>query len=467
MSKDCNCPIDLSDEGAGFGKATRREALRALGVGAGAPLFASLLASGNAAAQTATDYKALVVMLQQGGNDQSNTVIPRSGSQYSSYQSARPSLAIASSRILPITPNNWTGPEIGFGPQLAGLKTLFEQGRAGVVANVGPLVQPLTKAEYTSGSKPLPFQLFSHSDQQRAWETGYADKDSRTGWLGRLGDLTAGSFNAGSKVSVCMSISGNNLIQAGDSTQQYQLNSAGPVRIEQLGNLYGSSVGAAALRTMLTQNRWHTFEQTYNNICTRAITSGEVVTSALAAQGAALTTKFPETGLGAQAKMVAQMIRVRGTLGHRRQIFFIQTGGWDMHDALLETHEAKLTELDGALSALYAATVEMGVSQSVTTFTASDFGRALQFNGRGSDHGWGGHHFVIGGAVQGKRIYGSWPTVALNGPEDAGQGRLIPTTSLEEYSATLCRWFGADSAGLATIAPNLGRFANPNLGFLA
>ncbi len=466
MSKSCDCPHIDEDPGAGFGKATRRQAMRALGLGAGAPLFASLLAAGNAAAQTASDYKALVVVLQQGGNDQSNTVIPRSGSPYTAYQSARPSLAIASAKILPVTPSGWNGPEIGLGPQLAGLRTLFEQGRAAVVANVGTLVEPVTKAQYTASSKRLPFQLFSHSDQQRAWETGYADQDSRTGWLGRLGDLVSGAFNPGSQVSVCMSIAGNNVIQAGAATQQYQLNSSGPVQIDQLNGLFGSAAAGSALRTLLTQSRWHLFEQTYNSICARAIASNEIVAAALSAAGAPLATVFPQTGLGAQARMVAHMIRIHSALGQRRQIFFMQSGGWDTHDNLVEEHDKRLTELDGALSALYAATVEMGVASNVTAFTASDFGRALQFNGRGSDHGWGGHHFVVGGAVAGRRVYGSWPTVAIGGPEDAGQGRLIPTTSVDEYAATLARWFGADATGLATIAPNLSRFANPNLGFL-
>jgi uncharacterized protein (DUF1501 family) len=462
-----NDPIDFDDDGAGFGKATRRTALKALSLGAAAssPLFASLLASGNAAAQTAGDYKSLVVVFQNGGNDHANSIVPR-GSAYGAYQSARPAIAVAENSLLAINPTGFSGPSLGFAPQLTGFRTLFEGSKLALVSNVGTLVEPVTKAQYAAGSKKLPFQLFSHSDQQRAWETGYADKDSRTGWLGRMGDAVAGAFNPNSQVSICMSISGNNVIQQGESTPQFQLNSNGPVRIDELGGLYGSAAGGAALRKLITEGRWHMLEGTYNGITARAITSGEIVSNTLSAAGPELTTKFPENDMGRQAKMVAHMIRIRQQLGQRRQIFFIATGGWDVHDDLPDTHSKLLGDMDSGLSALYAATVEMGLADTVTTFTASDFGRALQTNGRGSDHGWGGHHFVLGGAVQGKRIYGAWPQTAIGGAEDAGQGRLIPTTSTDEYAATLCRWFGADSTQMAGIMPNLGKFATPNLGFL-
>jgi uncharacterized protein (DUF1501 family) len=464
MTRD---PRDFDPPG-GFGDATRREAMKALGLGAatGAPLLASLVAAGNAAAQTANDYKALVVMLQAGGNDQSNMIVPRTGEGYAAYQRARPAVALAQNTLLPISPGAYTGPELSFCPQMPGVRTLFEQGRAAIVANVGPLVEPVTRAEYEAKSKRLPFQLFSHSDQQRAWETCYPDAGPHSGWLGRLGDLTAGAFNPGSRVSICMSLSGNNVIQVGDTTQQYQLNKQGPVQIQSLRSIYNSTIAGDALRQLVTENRWHVFETTQNAITARAITTGEVVSGALASQGPALATVFPDHDLGQQARMVAQLIRVRQSLGHRRQIFFLQTGGWDFHDDLLADQSPRLTAVDGAFSALYAATVEMGVASSVTMFTVSDFGRALQTNGRGSDHGWGGHHIVLGGAVAGRRVYGSWPTVALGGPEDIGQGRLVPTTSIDQYAATLARWFGADASVLGTICPNLSRFPTSNLGFL-
>jgi uncharacterized protein (DUF1501 family) len=464
MSDD---PRDF-DPPRGFGEATRRQAMQALGVGtaAGAPFLASLAAAGNAAAQTASDYKALVVLLQAGGNDHANTVIPRSGEAYAAYQRGRTGLALPQNTLLPITPTGFSGPDLALSPQLPGIRTLFEQGKAAVVANVGPLVEPVTRREYEAKSKRLPFQLFSHSDQQRAWETCYPDAGSRSGWLGRLGDAVEGVFNAGSRVSICMSLAGNNVILSGERTQQFQLNRQGPVRIQARNDLYGSTVAAEVMRQLITENRWHILETTYNAITSRAILTGDVVATALSTQGAPLAQRFPESDLGAACAMIAQLIRVRQTMGQRRQIFFLQTNGWDFHDDLLADQAPRLSNVDASLSALYAATVEMGVSNSVTMFTVSDFGRALQSNGRGTDHGWGGHHLVIGGAVQGRRIYGSWPTIALGSAEDAGQGRLIPTTAIDQYVATLARWFGADASTLGVIAPNLSRFSTSNLGFL-
>ena len=460
-------PPDFDPSDRSHGSATRRAALKALGLGvsAGVPLLSPLIASGSASAQTANDYKALVCVAQFGGNDQSNSVIPRSGAAYTSYQTARPTLAIPAANILPVTPTSFSGPELGFSPSLPGLRTLFEQGRCAVMANVGPLVEPITKAQWQAGSKPVPRQLFSHSDQYSIWESGLPDRTSQSGWLGRLGDITASAFNPNSQVSISMSIAGTSLLLAGENTVQYQISSSGVDAVESLDSLYGSSTGGAALRQLLTQSRTHIMESALTAISTRTIANSDLISDALDSQPN-LNTAFPSTYLGAQARMVANMIGARSQLNQRRQIFLISSGGWDFHNTLIEDQPTRLQELDGAISALYAATVEMGVASNVTIFTASEFGRCLQHNGRGSDHGWGGHHFVVGGAVQGRRVYGSWPTVALGGPEDSGNGALIPTTSLDQYGATLARWFGASTDQLTTVMPNLSRFSTPNLGFL-
>lgn len=433
---------------------------------AGTPFAVNLLAAGAASAQTATDYKALVCVFLQGGNDQSNTVVPRSGTGYTTYQQARPTLALPAANLLTISPTGYNGNPLGLHPSLAALQPLFNQQRVALMANVGTLAVPISKTQWNSGSPTVavPSQLFSHSDQQGAWQTGLPDRSSQTGWQGRMGDLLASTYNPGSQVSIAMSVAGNNLMQAGSSTIQYQLTTDGAVRVSALDGLYGSGAGATAVRRLMADARTELLDNELIKISRRAIDTEAVVSNAL--RGVNVTTAFPQTGLGQQLQMVARMIAARGALGQRRQVFFVQQGGYDFHDNLLTDHAARLTELGDAMAAFYQSTVALGVANQVTSFTASDFGRALQHNGRGSDHGWGGHHFVMGGAVQGNRVYGSFPTVALNGPEDSGQGRLIPTTSVDEYAATLCRWFGVSLSNLPLVLPNIGRFASRDLGFL-
>jgi uncharacterized protein (DUF1501 family) len=442
----------------------------ALSAAAGTPFIGSLLGFGSAAAQSA-DHKALVCIFQAGGNDGSNTVLPASGSAYTAYAQGRGALALTGAQMQAITPAGYSGPPLAFNAQLGALRTLFGQGRVALLANVGTLVVPTTQADWNNGTPrvAVPSQLFSHSDQQGAWHTGLPDRvTSPTGWLGRIGDLTADVFNPGSGVSIAMSVAGNNIMQAGDRTIQYQLTTQGAVRVNAVtssGGLYGSTAGSGAMRTLLTQTRTHLLENELNKIGRRAIDTEVLVTAAL--QGVTLATAFPDTNLGRQLRLVARMIGARGALAQRRQIFFVQSGGWDFHDNLINDQSTRLRELGDAMAAFQAAMQELAVAPQVTAFTASDFGRALQSNGRGSDHGWGGHHFVMGGAVIGNRVYGQFPTVALGGPEDAGQGRLIPTTSVDSYAATLARWFGVSDSDLATVLPNIGRFPSSNLGFMA
>jgi uncharacterized protein (DUF1501 family) len=433
---------------------------------AGTPFAMNLLASGAASAQSAGDHKALVCIFLAGGNDQSNTVVPSSGAGYNSYQQARPSLALSAASLLNVAPTGYSGQPIGLNPSLSGLHTLFNQQRVAIMANVGTLAVPTTRAQWNSGRPTVatPQQLFSHSDQQTAWQTGVPDRPSSTGWQGRMGDLLASAYNPGSGVSIAMSVGGNNIMQSGNSTIQYQLTTDGAVRVSALGSLYGSSVGAAALRTMMTESRSQLLEGELNKISSRALSAESLVSGALS--GVSLSTTFPQTGLGRQLQMVARMIAARNGLGQRRQMFFVQQGGYDFHDNLVTDQGNRLRELGDAMAAFYQATAALGVANQVTAFTASDFGRGLQHNGRGSDHGWGAHHFVMGGAVQGNRVYGQFPTVALNGPEDAGQGRLIPTTSVDEYVGTLARWFGVSLSNLPLVLPNIGRFASRDLGFM-
>ena len=421
--------------------ASRREFLKRAtlisATGAGA-FGVNLAGIGAASAQSASDYKALVCIFLNGGNDTANTVIPYSQAEYNLYSTARPSLAVARDSLLPITADApYTGPQLAFPAEMSGIKGLFDQGRCAIVANTGMLTYPTTKLQFQNDSVPLPPQLFSHSDQQGQWQSGIPDRPTSTGWGGRMGDLLAAN-NSGS-LSISISIAGNSTFLVGNNVVQYQLTTNGSVRISDISNLYDSAVGGTALRKILTEPRAHIFEQGLNTIATRAIAADEVVSSALVGV-AQINTSFPsDNSLAAQLKMVARMIAVRQALGFKRQIFYVGMGGFDVHDNLTSDQPKLLGKLSAAMTAFYNATVELGVANSVTAFTASDFGRSLQHNGRGADHGWGAHHVAIGGAVVGKKVYGKWPDVRLGGSEDVGQGRLVPTTESRHCRLTESR----------------------------
>jgi uncharacterized protein (DUF1501 family) len=451
-----------------FNAANRRQFLQKfskISALAGTPFAANLLAMGAASAQQASDYKALVCIYLGGGNDQSNTIVPVSAAEYDLYAKGRGALALPVSGLQQISPSGWNGPTLAFNGSMGGLKSVFDQENLAVLANVGPLCVPTTKTQYKNGSVDLPFQLFSHSDQTRAWQTGLPDRASSTGWLGRIGDLTNSAFNPGSGVSIAISVAGNNTMQIGNNTIQYQCSVGGAIKVYALANgaYHAPSIGPA-MRKLITDPRSSLLENELNKVSTRAISTEVLVTNALSNVPA--STLFPDTNLGRQLRMVARLIGARGGLSQKRQIFFVNMGGNDLHANLVNDHAVRMKELSDAMTAFYQATVAMGISESVTSFTASEFGRALQGNGQGSDHGWGSHHFIMGGAVLGNRIYGNFPTVAIGSPEDAGQGRLIPTTSVDEYAATLASWFGVPASDLSTVVPNIGRFSKPNLGFL-
>ena len=433
---------------------------------AGTPLAVNLLAAGAAAAQSSSDFKALVCINLIGGNDQSNTVVPTSAAEYAAYASARGALALPREAVLALRPQGYSGAALGLHPSFTALKPLFDQGRVALLANVGPLAVPITRAQWNGGQPtvPVPMQLTSHSDQTAAWQSGLPDRPSSTGWLGRIGDLTASAYNPGSGVSIAMSVAGNNAMQAGEQTIQYQLTTQGAVRVNALSDLYLSAAGGVAIRRLMTSPRSHLLENEMATISARAINSESQVNGALS--GVNLGTVFPDTNIGRQLQMVARMIAARGPLAQRRQLFFVQQGGFDFHDDLLADQGRLLREVGDAMAAFYQATAALGVASQVTSFTTSEFGRALQSNGRGADHGWGSHHFIMGDAVLGNRVYGRFPTVAIGGAEDSGQGRLIPTTAVDEYAATLSRWFGVSDSNISVVVPNIGRFNRRNLGFM-
>jgi uncharacterized protein (DUF1501 family) len=477
----------------------RRAFLRRAGqlaaVGAATPLGLNLAAIGEAAAFTATDYKALVCVFLYGGNDHANTIVAYDEASWQRYRNIRQAgpgpaglalerAALAATRLQPATPLGG-GLAYALHPAMAGLAGLFNSGQAAALLNVGPLIQPTTREDYFSPDRanhPLPPQLMSHNDQQSVWQSQRAE-GSASGWGGQIGDLALA--NNGQALFTCISASGNAVFLSGQQALQYQVGRDGPVAISGLVNgphgIYGNAnqAGVAArLRAMLTEARGHVLEHEYNRVAGRAI--GAEVTLRAALDGApALATPFPSGNtLAAELRVVARMIAARGALGAKRQVFLVSLGGFDLHDRLVEEQPGLLRKVSEAMTAFHQATVEMGVADRVTAFTASDFGRALASNGNGTDHGWGGHHLVVGGAVRGQAFYGTPPPLSIgetDAPEDRwhiGQGRLIPSTSVDQYAATLARWFGVGNAELDGLLPNLRNFTTangypPDLGFLA
>jgi len=437
--------------------------------GAATPWAINLAAMGEAAAATATDYKALVCVFLYGGNDYGNTLVPVDAASYAAYQGMRPSLAYLASDLVATTLAPQValpgGRQYALAPELAPIKPLFDAGRMGVMLNVGTLVQPTSKAQYTAKSVPLPPKLFSHNDQQSVWQSS-APEGAASGWGGRMGDLfVAGNGNA---TFTCVNVSGNAVFLSGSTAVQYQVSTAGPVAFSGLSSpLFGSAACSAALQSLVTAPRTHLFENEYSRVAKRSIDAGGVLTAALAT-APTIVTPFPAGNpLADQLKFVARMISTAATTSTKRQVFFVSIGGFDTHDGLAAVHPGLLTTVADALAAFYQSTIELGVASQVTAFTASDFGRTLTAN-NGSDHGWGSMHFMLGGAVNGGRFYGSAPVVANNGPDDVGQGRLLPSTGVDQYAATLGKWFGIGDSALLTVLPNLGNYdaSQRNLGFV-
>ena len=421
--------------------------------------------------QTPGDFKALVCLFLYGGNDANNLIIPRDTSDYNAYAAARQQLAIPLASLLPITPSIYSdGRTWGLHPScvdapagtgtLPGLQSLFAQGKLALLSNVGTLVAPVTRTQYINGTAALPPQLFSHNDQAVHWQTSVPDQPPRTGWGGRMADLLI-SLNGTAQISMSISLAGTNTFQVGNTVFEYQMS---PNGVTSLNGYSGST--KTALDSIISLPHQNLFEDEFARITRRSLDNAALLSTALA--GVNFTTFFPTNNyLADQLKMIAKMIAARDTLGMSRQIFFCSVGGYDTHGDQLTAHANLLNELNAALASFYQATVDLGVADKVTTFTASDFGRTFPVNnGDGSDHGWGSHQLVLGGAVRGGDLYGHMPALVVDGPDDTDEGRWIPTTSVDEYSATLAKWFGVMPTDMATVFPNLNRFAHPDLGFM-
>ena len=434
--------------------------------------FAGKLALAHAAAGSGrqllgNSYRALVCVYLYGGNDAFNMLVPRSTAEYNQYAAARGTLALPAASLLPLNPAVVPigGASFGLNPAMPLLRDLFNQAQSplAIAANVGPLLYPISKAEYEAGSVPVPKQLFSHSDQSVTWLQTRADAPDRRGWGGRLADMFHAS-NANQQLSMNISIDGENVFQAGDEVFPYFVGENGAEGVDAVQPWNADR--RAAFLALRDAAHGNALQRQYASVMRRSMNNEAMINDALDAE-TALATPFPDTRLGRQLRMIARLINVRGTLQMQRQIFYVGLGGFDTHDNQLGTQAEQLAELDAALAAFHAATVEMSVANAVTTFTASEFGRTTSVNGDGTDHGWGSHHLIMGGAVNGRRICGIPPNLSVEGPDDAGWGQIIPTTSVDQYAATIARWYGVPPGDMSTVFPNLGRFATPDLGFMA
>ncbi len=462
-----------------------------LGVAGGGalPFALNLAAMNNAAAQSASDYKAVVCLFLAGGNDHFNTVLATDPTSWNEYQRVR-ATTDAGSIALPglganggVLPLNLTGGEAGrsfaLHPSMGPLKSLFDAGRAAVVANVGPLIMPTTKAQYKAHSVNLPPKLFSHNDQSSTWQASQPE-GATSGWGGRMADLLAATNSNATFTTI--SASGNAVFLSGHKVRQYQISNGSALPIRNLsGPLFNAPANANPLNAIITGERADLFEKEYTNVVKRSISAQAVLSGAMApagATGVADPSKYlnPKTQaatanpVAQQLQTVARIIAGRGALGARRQVFYVTMGSFDSHDGQKLNQADLLTKLAHAVAYFdeVLATLPGGdMRKQVTLFTASEFGRTFASNGDGTDHGWGSHHIVVGGAVKGNALYGNFPVTGLNHDLDVGSGALLPTTSVDQYGATIARWFGLADSQLGDVFPNIGNFNQRNLGFLA
>ena len=470
---------------------TRRDFLRSSACALGSMALASSIDTFGVVhaltPQAAADYKALVCVFLNGGNDGNNMFVSLdqyngpAGSTVEGYANVRAAsgLAIAQASLLPVSPVS--GGSYGFHPNMPEMQNLFNQGKLAVLCNNGPLVEPLTRTTYQNGTGKKPMQLFSHSDQIGLFQTAIANNVSQTGWAGRLADRTLG-FNGPATFPSNVSIAGINLFLTGVDTRQLAVADSNTTLANVLQlNMSGNSSEQAS--RLVAFNDLRTLDNNFKLVKAASDTRSSSIQTdnALSSVSPTLATVFPNTSIGRQLKQVALLIKActdpTAGINMKRQIFFTQIGGFDHHSAEINGQINLLTQVSQAINAFYAATVELGIQDKVTTFTMSDFGRTLQpagtgVNTVGTDHAWGNHHLIVGGAVLGHTLYGTYPTLRLGGPDDTDggtnpRGRWIPTTSVEQYAATLATWYGLSTADLPAVFPLINRFSTANLGFLA
>jgi uncharacterized protein (DUF1501 family) len=475
--------------------ASRREFLRyssamtsAIGLTA-SPFAINLATMSSAAAQSnPSDYKAIVCLFLYGANDHANTVLATDQSSWSEYIRIRTtneagSIALPDANsprgVLPITPfTGQSGRSFALHPNLTEVKALFDVGRAAIISNVGPLIMPTTLAQYKALSVPVPPKLFSHNDQQSLWQA-YAPEGALYGWGGRMGDMLAA--NNSNSVFTAISTTGSAVFLAGQTVKQYQISTTGAVAIAGIsGTLYGSSTAANTMRSIITKDSGNYFQKDHAAVTNRSISAQALLSPSMPAAGSGgvpnptqytnpNTLNLANNSLATQLQTVARIIAARSALGAKRQVFFVSLGGFDTHDLQRTNHADLLARVSHAIS-YFDTTMGnlMGsdMRNQVTLFTASDFGRTFTSNGDGTDHGWGSHHFIVGGAVKGKDIYGNFPVTGLGHSQDVGSGSLLPQFSVDQYGATLASWFGLSDSQINDVFPNIKNFSARNLGFL-
>lgn len=479
---------------------SRRNFLRQLScavcAGGVSSLFPQLNLIGSALAQTTVPgYKALVCVYFAGGNDAWNLLVPYDQARYDVYAASRSGVYNATTNPggLAIARTALAGTQISdtsgsyalhpstvdrTGPNQPGLRTIYNQGKLALINNIGTLIQPITKTEYNATPSLRPPQLYSHGDQENLWHIGRTTPTPR-GWGGQVADLVR-TNNFNQLLSPCISIGGGNRFEVGASTFPYQMSTSGVTSVSGTGTSGASYQRGAALQQMLNASYPSPYQDEYKNILQRSLDLYSLLSSGLASGGPgasdAFATAFPNESLANQLKMVARMIKLSRdnsfNVRHSRQIYYVRIGGFDMHDNLMSTgtngHANLLARVSQAMGAFWLALGEIGAQSEVTTFTMSEFARTLSTNGNGSDHAWGSVNMIMGGAVQGGKLYGTFPDQTLNGPVSLSRGQFIPSTSVDQMAATLARWMGVTSStDLNTIFPNLPNFASSDLGFMA
>ena len=449
---------------------TRRHFLThscSLGI-ASATVSSSLLQLGlsrTAAAQSAPGYKALVCILLAGGNDSFNMLVPTDAGQYAEYRNIRADLSLEQSQLLSLPATASNGLSYGLHPGMPELEALFRDGDAALIANVGTLLEPYDAQAVENGTARLPLGLFSHSDQINQWQTAVPNGRIGQGWAGRIADIRR-EANVQNGVSMNISLSGSNVFQSGNEVSEHTISAAGDGGDGINAYDDGSDFGALKKRMvddLLAVQQQNVFRREYSRRLRAAIDSQAVFVDALQS-APVLATPFSSSNFSQSLRQIARVIAARDTLGVTRQTFFVSVGGWDHHDDVLENQAAMLPAISRGLLEFRDALIELDMLNEVTTFTSSDFGRTLTSNGKGSDHGWGGHHIVMGGSVTGGAIYGDYPLLSASSPLDVGRGVFAPTTSVDEYFAELAMWFGVSATELDHILPNVRSFYSPESG---